>query len=78
LDVGGSFGRSIVGYDTVIGILKVTGLFVLGIILVAPRACLRGWVKFSMWITKPFTSPATRVQPEESRLSTDAAILRLL
>ncbi len=66
LDVGGSFGRSIVGYDTVIGILKVAGLFVLGIILVAPRACLRGWVKFSMWITKPFTSPATKANPEKT------------
>jgi len=64
-DVGGSFGRSIVSYDTFIGILRVAGLFVLGIILIAPRACLHGWVKFSMWITKPFTSPATQVKPEK-------------
>ena len=40
-DLGGSFGRSIVSYDTAIGILRVLGLFVLGIILIAPRACSR-------------------------------------
>ena len=65
-DLGGSFGRSIVSYDTAIGILRVLGLFVLGIILIAPRACLHGWMKFSMWITRPFTSPATKVKPENT------------
>lgn len=65
-DVGGSFGRIIVSYDTTLGILRVIGLFVLGVILIAPRACLRGWVKFSVWITKPFTSPATNVKPEKA------------
>ena len=65
-DVGGSFGRTIVSYDTAIGILRVLGLLLLGIILLVPRACLRSWVKFSMWITKPFTSPATKVKPENA------------
>ncbi len=63
-EVGGSFGQTIIGDDSAIGILRVLGLFILGIILVAPRACLNGWVKFSMWITKPFSSPTSRVNPE--------------
>jgi S-DNA-T family DNA segregation ATPase FtsK/SpoIIIE len=65
LDVGGSFGRSIVSYDTAAGIFRVLGLLLLGIILMAPRACLHGWIKFSMWIAKPFTSPAPSVKPEK-------------
>jgi S-DNA-T family DNA segregation ATPase FtsK/SpoIIIE len=65
-DIGGSFGRSIVSYDTAAGIFRVLGLFVLGIILIAPRACLRGWVKFAMWITRPFTSPETKTKSEKT------------
>ncbi|MFA5628679.1 MAG: DNA translocase FtsK [Dehalococcoidales bacterium] len=65
-DVGGSFGRTIVTYDTAVGVLRVIGLVVLGVVLVAPRACLRGWVKFSMWLTKPFDSSPSKAKPEEA------------
>ncbi|MFC2012657.1 DNA translocase FtsK [Chloroflexota bacterium] len=39
--MGGSFGLSIIGYVDFGGILRVAGLVVIGIILVAPRPCFR-------------------------------------
>ena len=41
-DLGGSFGLRLINYNqNIIGILRISGLVVLGVILVAPRACLR-------------------------------------
>ncbi len=64
-DMGGSFGHSIVSDNTIAGIFRVIGLFLLGIILIAPRACLHAWVNFSMWITRPLSSPATGAKREK-------------
>jgi len=48
VSLGGSFGQSIIGQDIVdypifISILRILGLFIVGVILVAPRACIH-WI----------------------------------
>ncbi len=46
-DLGGSFGLRIIDYgQNLIGVLRILGLVILGIVLVAPRACFRFLVKY--------------------------------
>ena len=42
-DIGGRIGLSIIGAQNVEGVLRVLGLVVLGIVLVAPKACWHAW-----------------------------------
>jgi S-DNA-T family DNA segregation ATPase FtsK/SpoIIIE len=66
LDLGGSFGRGIIAYDSgLIGILRVVGLVVLGVILVAPGAFLRFFIRFMLWLVRPFRLPPRLPRPTE-------------
>ncbi len=55
-DKGGSFGQSIISYPSpdFIGVLRLLGLTVIGIILVAPTAFFRRAARFISWMSKEF------------------------
>ncbi|MFC1928359.1 DNA translocase FtsK [Chloroflexota bacterium] len=50
VSLGGNIGLSIIGYTVFIGILRVLGLVVIGVILVAPRASFRLTAKTILWL----------------------------
>ncbi len=63
-DQGGRIGLGIIAYDQgPIGILRILGLVVLGIILVAPKACFRSLVKAISWLRGPFRMPPRPPRP---------------
>jgi len=55
-NLGGSFGRDIISYRSpeFIGILRIAGLVIVGIILVAPVACLRLIASIILWFGEQF------------------------
>jgi S-DNA-T family DNA segregation ATPase FtsK/SpoIIIE len=66
--LGGSFGQAIIGSNVFLGALRLLGLVVLGIILVAPGVCWRLMVRFLSWIgeqlrKRPPPKPVTYVEP---------------
>jgi len=66
--LGGSFGQSIIGQADFVGGLRLLGLVILGIILVAPGVCLRLMARFTSWIgerlkKRPPPTPVTYVEP---------------
>ncbi len=61
LELGGSFGQSIIGDQVPIGILRATGLVVLGLVLMMPRICWRVVRSLFGWLAglfKPLPPPA--------------------
>ncbi len=73
-DVGGGIGRGIIAYPTpeIIGILRIVGLIIVGIILIAPRACFRLIVRFISWLGKWLVAqfrmrPAPQIMEKELR-----------
>jgi len=66
--VGGSFGQGIIGANAPLGILRLLGLVILGIILVAPGASWRVMARFLSWIgerlkARPSPEPTTTETP---------------
>jgi S-DNA-T family DNA segregation ATPase FtsK/SpoIIIE len=57
---GGSFGQGIIGQPDFIGVLRLLGLVVLGIVLVAPGASWRVMARFFSWIAGRFERRAAR------------------
>jgi S-DNA-T family DNA segregation ATPase FtsK/SpoIIIE len=69
LDLGGRFGLSIIDYDQgLIGILRILGLVVIGIILIAPRACFRSLVKVISWLGGLFRMPPPPPRPTREEM----------
>jgi S-DNA-T family DNA segregation ATPase FtsK/SpoIIIE len=65
---GGSFGRGIIGYPApeLIGILRILGLTLIGLILVAPGACFHLVAKSISWLGKQLRrQPAPRPTPQQ-------------
>ncbi len=64
--LGGSFGLRIINYDQgLISILRILGLVILGVILVAPRACFRLVVNFILWLGRQHRrQPAPKIAPQ--------------
>ena len=70
-DVGGSFGLLIIGQDQgVVGVLCVLGFVILGVVLVAPRACFRLVANSVLWLGRqlrrqpvPKTAPTPPLTP---------------
>ena len=56
-ELGGRFGEALIGGNTPLGVLRVLGLFVLGIILIMPRLCWRALVAFFSWLVNLFKMP---------------------
>jgi len=57
LDLGGSFGQTIIGEEiNELGLLRVLGLFFLGVILVIPGLCWRAVKAFFALLASPFRS----------------------
>jgi len=58
--LGGSFGRSIIDFwaPSYIGILRIVGLVIIGVILVSPGACLRFLKGATAWLGKEFKRQA--------------------
>jgi len=63
LDIGGRIGLSIIGAQNIAGILRVLGLVVLGIVLVAPKACLRSLAALVSWLARPPRKAPTPPRP---------------
>ncbi|TET16606.1 MAG: hypothetical protein E3J75_04660, partial [Dehalococcoidia bacterium] len=69
-DLGGKLGLSIIGQDIVdypisVSVLRIAGLVFVGVILVAPGACLRAAKKAASWLHKQFQRrPAPRPAPQ--------------
>jgi len=58
---GGKLGLNIIGNQDLAGILRIAGLTLIGVILVAPAACFRFVTKSISWLGKQFTRrPAPR------------------
>ncbi len=59
-NLGGSFGRSIIDFlaPDYVGILRIIGLVIIGVILVAPGACLRFLKGAAAWLGKEFKRQA--------------------
>jgi len=55
-NLGGSFGQSIISYPApeIVGILRILGLVIVGVILAAPRACFRSILDFILWLRELF------------------------
>ncbi len=67
-DLGGRIGLGIVDYDLGLSILRIVGFIILGIILVAPRACFRFLVKLVSGIGGLFRMPAPPSRPTEEEM----------
>jgi len=66
--LGGRFGEAIIGSNVFLGALRLLGLVVIGIILVAPGVCLRLMLKFLSWVgeqirKRPAPTAVTYVPP---------------
>ena len=67
-NLGGSFGLAITGQDIVdypvwVSLLRLVGLVLIGIILVAPRACYRLVVGSISWLAGLFKAPPAPLKP---------------
>ncbi|MFH1775417.1 MAG: DNA translocase FtsK [Chloroflexota bacterium] len=64
--LGGNFGQTIIGYPNIMGILRVLGVVVVGVFLVAPRGCFRLAGKAVSWIgRRPARQPANKYMPQQ-------------
>ncbi len=67
-ELGGSFGRSIIGDQMAIGILRVLGMVVLGVILVFPRACFGALKRLALWLVELVKMPPPPARPGREEL----------
>jgi len=79
--LGGSFGQNIIGNPDFVGALRLLGLVVIGIVLVAPGVCLRLLLSFTSWVgeqlkKRPAPRPVTYIEPTttEEPISTPLTI----
>ncbi|MFC2020119.1 DNA translocase FtsK, partial [Chloroflexota bacterium] len=64
--LGGSFGQAIIGYPDLMGSLRVLGVVVAGVFLVAPRVCFRLAGKVVSWLgRRPARQPADKYMPQQ-------------
>ncbi len=89
VSLGGNIGLSIVGYTGIIGVLRLLGLVVIGIILVAPKASFRLVARTFLWIgrqlkrqpvprlarQRKMPSPPLQVTPAETTIVTPEPLL---
>ena len=67
--LGGNIGLGIIGYPDFGGVLRLLGLVLIGIILVAPGACFRLAANFTSWLSKQFRRrPAPKPTIEQPEL----------
>jgi len=67
--VGGRFGQDIIAFPASdwVGVLRILGLVLAGIILLAPRASFRLIIKFIAWLGKQFHRKPAPVPPVEAK-----------
>jgi len=63
-NLGGTFGRAIIGYTEVVDILRVLGLIIIGVFLLAPRASVRAIGRSLAWLVKQFERRPAPVRRE--------------
>jgi S-DNA-T family DNA segregation ATPase FtsK/SpoIIIE len=63
--LGGSFGQDIINFpnEEVVGPLRIFGLVVVGVFLMAPRPCFRALGRFFAWIGQQFRRPPAPARP---------------
>ncbi len=65
-NLGGSFGQNLIGSPVYISALRILGLVLIGVILVAPRVCFHITAGLISWIGKQLARPpAPRPTPQE-------------
>ncbi len=69
LGLGGSFGQGIIGFPASewVGVLRILGLILVGVILVAPLAIWRAVGVFISWLTRQFRRRPVPVPPVEAK-----------
>jgi len=72
-NLGGSFGLAIIGQDIVdypvwASLLRLVGLLIIGIILVAPGACFHFVASFFSWLGRLFKAPPAPLKPTREEL----------
>ncbi|UCE97273.1 MAG: DNA translocase FtsK [Dehalococcoidia bacterium] len=65
---GGSFGEVLIGSSIPIGILRVLGLLLVGIVLIIPRRCWKALVIFFAWLVKLFRMPSLPIAKNEEKI----------
>ncbi len=68
--LGGRFGETLIGEDIALGVLRVVGLLILGIILVVPRMCWRAVIGFLSWLVGLFKVPPPPARVDREGLET--------
>jgi S-DNA-T family DNA segregation ATPase FtsK/SpoIIIE len=66
---GGSFGEALIGSSIPLGILRVLGLLLVGIVLIIPRRCWKALVIFFAWLVKLFKMPSLPIAKNEEKIS---------
>ncbi len=63
--LGGKFGRAIINFpnEEIVGPLRLAGLTLIGLLLVAPRASFRALGRFGHWVADTFRRPPARQRP---------------
>ncbi len=66
-NLGGSFGFGIIGNQNFAGILRTVGLFIIGIILVAPVVCFHLASNFVLWLSEQIKKRPVPKPPLEQK-----------
>jgi len=64
--LGGQFGRNIIGFTDLEGIMRLLGLLVIGVALVAPRASLHFVRNSGSWLARQFKQPGYKTLPRDT------------
>jgi S-DNA-T family DNA segregation ATPase FtsK/SpoIIIE len=77
LSLGGKFGKGIIAYTDYAGIIRVLVLIIAGVILIAPRACLRFATNSASWMVTQLKRPGYKpMQQKKAALASTPAALK--
>jgi S-DNA-T family DNA segregation ATPase FtsK/SpoIIIE len=68
VSLGGKFGIGIIGHTDLVGVFRVLGLFILGIIVVMPGTNLKLARSFATWLVEKFKRPGYKPMREKDLL----------
>ncbi len=74
VSLGGKFGLGIIGHTDLVGVFRVLGLIILGIIFMIPAATYRFAVNFASWVVDQFKRPGYKPMKEKEVLPPTAPL----
>jgi len=74
VSLGGKFGLGIIGHTDLVGVFRVLGLIILGIIFMIPAATYRFAVNFASWVVDQFRRPGYKPMKEKEVLPPTAPL----